>query len=735
MPQPKLTTELESFTGRLIKTIYSKGDGFFVGLAQGVDNCHEIRKVVGEIFSPMLGSIYKFEGWMQAPSNPKYREPEFKFKSCERALENDTVGIEIFLQENVDGIGWRLAHSMVEAFGKDALNILANEPEKMVGKVAGVSFDRLKYFSEQAAKHLQDHGFEVNLMGLFDGTSINRRQKAGIIEKWGRQAFDVIKENPYVLTTIHGIGFKTADSVAMKVGYDKNGRPRVEAGIMYAMKESENNDGHTCLGFEELIGVSEKLLGVAEELIECRVLEMIDDGRLVQYFDDGGKKWVYRLFMYTIEDKLAKLLHGLNYAHEVNLYDEKCLDGLDDEQVCAVDMVRLRNLSIITGSPGTGKSYTIWRIIKGFSEERILLAAPTGKAAKRIEELSGMPASTIHRLLGATFSYVTGRFEFQYNEYNQLDCDLLIIDESSMLDVQLAYHLLSAVRTSTRVLFVGDRYQLPPVGAGFLFADMLRSAKIPFTELRQIKRQAEGSDIFKFCHKIRDGWRPKIDNGNSVDLFIFQCSGEETISKTLQDVVMKRIPSKFGAAPSEIQLITPVRSRTDLSVDKLNQVFRPLINQAGEKIGNSKWHIGDRIINKQNDYENDVMNGDTGCIIGYDYESKSLIVRFDCPQRIVNLSIVDNSLQHAYAITCHSAQGSEYPYVVIPAFSGFPNPLKSKKWIYTAVSRAKKLCVIVGEDKFIEDCHKINWDDRRNTNLCGMIKSVSERVNKVEEEW
>jgi len=374
----------------------------------------------------------------------------------------------------------------------------------------------------------------------------------------------------------------------------------------------------------------------------------------------------------------------------------------------------------MTGAPGTGKTFTIKRIISSFPKARIALAAPTGKAAKRIYEQSGMEAKTIHKLLEPQKS--GDKFIFSRGAGNPVPADLVVLDEVSMVDVPLMARLLDALAPGTRLILVGDTYQLPPVGAGNVLKDAIASEIIPTTELTIIKRQDEGL-IIRNCHRIKNGQDIEVDNAAGSDFFFLQRESEEEIRETLLDLVSRRLPESYKAdALRDIQVITPLREKTGLSCKALNAEFQKRLNPNPE-VEKCRFRVRDKVIQNRNEYEKDIINGDIGYVRGIEPRSRTITVAFENPERVVDLPLYENDLDLAYAVTCHKYQGSEAPIIVIPIHRSFSPMLMQRNWLYTAVSRAKRVCVLVGQRDEAPRIIARNQQQKRFTRLKEFLRA------------
>ena len=654
-------------------------------------------------------------------------------ESYEIKAPEDTLAIERYLGSGaIKGIGAALAKRIVKKFKADTFRIMEEEPERLA-EVKGVS-ERMameissqveeKRDMRQAMVFLQQYGISMNLA-------------VKIYQHYGPGMYSVIQENPYQLADdIQGVGFKIADEIAAKVGIFTDSDYRIRSGLFYALLQATGN-GHTYLPEEELFANASALLNVEPEHMEKHLVDLQMEKKLVVKEKDG-KRIVYPAQFYYMELNTARMLHDLNIHSKINEEDvkkrlKKITEAekieLDELQEQAVMEAVSNGLLIITGGPGTGKTTTINTIIHYFDQEdmEILLAAPTGRAAKRMTEATGYEAKTIHRLLELTGAPVAdpknngnsgeNRLEgmhFERNEENPLDADVIIIDEMSMVDISLIHSLLKAVNVGTRLILVGDVNQLPSVGPGNVLRDMIASEAFPVVKLTKIFRQAAQSDIIVNAHKINDGEVVPL-NKKSRDFLFIRRDYPADIVKDMMVLVQDKLPNYVHAEMSDIQIMTPMRKGA-LGVEALNKQlqerFNPPAPQKAEKeSGGTIFRVGDKVMQIKNNYQIEwevrnrygipvekgegVFNGDTGIIRSINSFAETLEVEFD-ERKMVEYSFKQlEELELAYAITIHKSQGSEYPAVVIPVHSG-PRMLMTRNLIYTAVTRAKSCVCLVG---------------------------------------
>lgn len=697
--------------------------------------CTEGREVIA------VGTFhYLSEGEMIEASGTMTEHPvygaQLQVESYAIKTPEDTLSMERYLGSGaIKGIGAALAARIVKKFKADTFRIMEEEPERLA-EIKGISERMAMAISQQvqekkdmrqAMMFLQEYGISVNLA-------------AKIYQEYGPRLYGIVRENPYRLAEdIPGVGFKMADELAKRVGIVADSDFRIKCGLLYTLLQAVGN-GHTYLPEEELFAQGSQLLGVDIALMEKHLMDMqIDRKIIVKEVDDpeNGEsqrkkaRIIYAAQYYYLELNTARMLHDLNIRGDIpkeqirqrlmKIQQEENirLDALQQEAVYqAVNC----GLLIITGGPGTGKTTTINTIIHFFEQEgmTILLGAPTGRAAKRMTEATGYEARTIHRLL--EFSGGVGDrdqpsmagMHFERNEENPLDGDVVIIDEMSMVDIHLMHSLLRAITIGTRLILVGDVNQLPSVGPGNVLRDVIESQAFPMVKLTKIFRQAAESDIVMNAHRIHHGERVDLDKRSKDFLFIRRENPDAIISAMLT-LVQKKLPSYVGAQPLDIQIMTPMRKGA-LGVERLNGILQNFLNppspdKAQREYGQTVFRVGDKVMQIKNNYQIEweicgkygipaekgmgVFNGDIGIIREMNSFAEMVSVEFDEGKR-VNYSFKQlEELELAYAITIHKSQGSEYPAVVIPVYTG-PRMLMTRNLIYTAVTRAKTCVCLVG---------------------------------------
>ena len=707
----------------------------------------------------LVGSFhYISEGEMMEASgtmteHPVYGE-QMNVESYEIKAPEDTTSMERYLGSGaIKGVGAALAARIVRHFKADTFRVIEEEPERL-SEVKGISEKMAMAISDQvsakkemrqAMMFLQDYGISMNLA-------------AKIFQEYGPRLYSVIKENPYRLADdIPGVGFKMADEIARKAGIFTDSDFRIKCGLLYTLLQASAN-GHTYLPEEELLTQASELLRVETENMEKHLMDMQIDKRLV-IRESEGKRIVYASQYYYMELNVARMLHDLNIkgrakeeeikADLAKIQEEEKLQ-LDEKQIQAVIEAVNSGLLIITGGPGTGKTTTINTIIRYFerAQMEILLAAPTGRAAKRMTEATGWEAKTIHRLL--EISGVPGEEKgvgthFERNEENPLDADAVIIDEMSMVDIHLMQALLKAVDVGTRLILVGDVNQLPSVGPGNVLRDMIESNCFNVVRLTKIFRQATQSDIVVNAHKINRG-EPVDLAKRSRDFLFIRREDPNSIINAMITLVQKKLPGYVEAKPYDIQIMTPMRKGA-LGVERLNTILQEFLNPPHEskkekEMGGTLFREGDKVMQIKNNYNIEweirsqygiptdkglgIYNGDIGIIREINTFSEMVTVEFD-EQRMVDYSFKQmEEVELAYAITIHKSQGSEYPAVVIPVYSG-PRMLMTRNLIYTAVTRTRKCVCLVGLPQVFREMADNEVEQRRYSGLKERICEITTR--------
>jgi exodeoxyribonuclease V alpha subunit len=671
--------------------------------------------VKGSMIAPQIGMEYEFTGRVE--TSAKWGDT-LCFDSFKTQLPTSSGAIRRYLAENCDYVGMSVALALVRKYGEDTLKICKTDPELVAREIKGLTLERAERVRDMLVKNEKREALQLALTDLFQGIRISKRCITSIIALYDEEAPIVIKENPYALIDdVPGYGWTTADSIAQKVGYDPEGMPRIRAALHHTLKTQAQSYGHTALPESYLIEKAQALLGtrVKVEKIIAGIQEGIAQGSEVSR--DG---MISTDVIYEKERELAEMLLELMKAEPKSSPGIIDLEGLFDDQKMAYEKMCESNVFILTGAPGTGKTHTIRYLLDAFPAGTLTaMAAPTGKAAKRMFEMSGGMAVTIHRLLEPEMT-VHG-FHFTRDERAPLEDHVIIIDESSMLDVNLAHSLVRALQPGTRLILVGDVYQLPAVGPGNVLKDMINSGVIPTAELTVIKRQNPGL-IIRNCHAIKNGSYIDRENSNpDGDMFFFKAGSEEKVIKQLVSLVTERLPKRFGFDPlTDIQVLSAMRVKTPLGCQNLNTVLQKALNP-NPPDGKLRFRRGDKVIQTLNDYGRNIINGDIGQILDIDRSKKKIAVEFQSPTRLVFVPLIENNLELAYCITVHKYQGSEAPCVIIPIHKCLSHMVTQRNWIYTAVSRAKDLCVLIGQP---DEANKIvdrNRQQKRHTRLQKML--------------
>ena len=702
---------------------------------------------------------YISEGEMVEATGPMTEHPvygeQMTVETYEIKTPEDTAAMERYLGSGaVKGIGAALAARIVRRFKADTFRIMEEEPERL-SEVKGISEKMAMAISEQveekkemrqAMMFLQEYGISMSLA-------------VKIYQEYGPRLYTVIKENPYQLADdIAGVGFKMADEIAKRVGIFTDSDFRIKSGVLYTLLQATGN-GHTYLPETDLLSQASELLRVEPQSIEKHLMDMQIDKRLV-IRESEGVRVVYASQYYYMEMGVARMLHDLNIRGRepeekirkklLQIQKEESIE-LDEKQVQAVVEAVNSGLLIITGGPGTGKTTTINTIIRYFESEEmeILLAAPTGRAAKRMTEATGYEARTIHRLLeisGMPGDERSIGMHFERNEENPLDADAVIIDETSMVDIHLMQSLLKAVNPGTRLILVGDVNQLPSVGPGNVLKDVIEAGCFNVVMLTRIFRQASQSDIVVNAHKINAGETVPLGKKSNDFLFIKR-DDPNMIINAMITLVQKKLPGYVGADPYDIQIMTPMRKGA-LGVERLNTILQEYLNppdksKLEKESGGVTFRVGDKVMQIKNNYNIEwevrnkygipvdkgtgIYNGDIGIIREINLFAELVTVEFD-EGRMVEYSFKQmEELELAYAITIHKSQGSEYPAVVIPIFSG-PKMLMTRNLIYTAVTRARACVCLVGVPEVFQAMVDNEMEQRRYSGLRERICEIYDTV-------
>lgn len=676
---------------------------------KGYDN---LVTLTGSLLDVPVGSVLLVDGDWRV--DPKYGQ-QFVAQSWTEVMPATLYGIEKYLGSGlVKGIGPVYAKAIVSRFGLETIDIIENDIERLL-EVPRLGKKRMEKIRESWEK--QKDIKEV--MVFLQGHGVSTAFAAKIYRKYEKESIAKVKENPYQLADdIWGIGFKTADSIASKMGYEKNDPRRCRSGILYALNELAE-EGHVYAEPEQLVDAAVKLLDAEESPVRQALASMIEANDVV-----SDNEVIYLSPFYHAENGSAKRLQSLlsdtslfnaDIAAEPEAkYGDKPGDIVYDEvQLAAIQKALDSKVMVLTGGPGTGKTTTTQGIIAAFKARHmsILLAAPTGRAAKRMTEATGMEAKTIHRLL--EYNPMDG---YKRNDENPLDGDALIVDECSMIDILLFYNLMKAIPLKMRLILVGDIDQLPSVGAGNVLRDIIDSQQIPVVRLTRIFRQAQSSRIVMNAHAINAGQFPNIKNGLDTDFFFISQEDADEIVKLIIGLVRDRLPKTYGYPSKEVQVLTPMQRGT-VGAGNLNIELQNALNPTGPSLarGGYTFRQGDKVMQIRNNYDKNVFNGDIGYITAVDITERTLSITFD--NRVVEYDVTElDEIVLAYAVTIHKSQGSEFPVVVMPVTMKHFVMLQ-RNLVYTGITRAKKICVLVGTTKALAYAIRNNTVSKRNTKL------------------
>lgn len=732
---PDVLTELSAQIERITYT--NPENGYTVARVK-VYGRSELVTIVGNLADPSPGEILWMRGeWSQ---HPKFGE-QFKVVHYETRMPATAYGIQKYLGSGlIKGVGPVTAKRIVKQFGTKTLDIIENAVERLA-EVDGIGAKRIRMIRDAWAqqKEIRD------VMLFLQSHGVSAAYATKIFKHYGDQSIQVVQANPYRLAMdIYGVGFITADTIAAKLGFEKNAPVRLQAGVIHVLHQL-SEDGHVYSPYEELIARAMEILEVDREDIAVAIAVIAEQKEIViEDLNDNpatyleNNKAVYLEKYYFCETRICrslnrllttpKVLNLLKPQNAVEWVQHQLSIRLAPKQISAVKTALEEKVMVITGGPGTGKTTIINAIIKIFATvtPRVMLAAPTGRAAKRLSETTGCEAKTVHRLL----EYSMAGGGFQRNADAPLVCDLLIVDEASMIDTVLMHHLLKAVPPQATFILVGDIYQLPSVGAGNILGDIIGSGAVTVVTLNEIFRQAKNSRIIVNAHLINQGVIPQpAPPGAKSDFYFIQRKDDqpEKILDTLLELACSRIPARFGWDPvNDIQILTPMH-RGLLGATNLNTALQERLNPKNAAItrGGRTYRLGDKVMQIKNNYDKEIFNGDIGRIRRISPETQEIVINFDGSEIIYDYADMDE-IVHAYAVSVHKAQGSEYPVVIMPVTTQHSIMLQ-RNLIYTAVTRGRKFVVLVGSRRALAIGIKNDKTQKRYTRLDWRLAGIADR--------
>jgi exodeoxyribonuclease V alpha subunit len=724
-PATNTLTARPTLEGVLERIVFFNEENSFTVARLQVSGKKDLVTIVGALSLPTPGETLRLKG--QWVIDTKFGQ-QFRVESCLSVLPATIIGIQKYLGSSlIKGIGRVMAKRIVEKFGLDTFDIIEENPERLT-EAEGIGPIR----TERITRAWQEQKQIREVMVFLQGHEISPAYAVRIFKAYGDKAISVVKENPYRLALdISGIGFKTADKVARSMGIDLNSRIRAEAGIIHVLSELVD-EGHCYYPYDELKLKVAELLEIDPAILETALAALAREERiLIEELPET--KAVYLTPLHVAEVNVARRLKTLlaSPKQALQIDVEKAIEwvqvtssiNLAETQKLALRKTISGKVVVLTGGPGTGKTTLINSLVKILDKkgQRIVLASPTGRAAKRLSEVTGREAKTIHRLL--EFSPKEGGFK--RNEDNPLDADLVVIDEASMVDILLMNHLLKAIPLTATLLLVGDVDQLPSVGPGNVLKDIIASGSAETIILTEIFRQAQESLIIVNAHRINRGEFPqfKPQHGQRSDFYFIEKDNPEEALGVIKELCGKRLPNAFRLNPlDDIQVMTPMHRGT-IGVSNLNAELQALLNPQGKAItrGGRLFRVNDKVMQIKNNYEKDVFNGDIGTLAGVDLEEQKVQVKFE--GRMVDYELADlDDLMLAYAISIHKSQGAEFPAVVVPLLSQHYIMLQ-RNLLYTAITRAKRLVVVVGSKRAIAIAVRNNKVQRRYTNLAAKLRN------------
>jgi len=732
---------MESLKGTIVETIFRNNEnGYTVAL---LESKNELVTLTGIFGTDVDGENIEVFG--KRIKHPKYGE-QFQVEIYNTILPTDLKQIENYLSSGlIKGIGIFTAKKIVEAFKKDTFDIIQNNPIKLT-EIEGIGEKK----ADMIAKSFAEQADIKEIMMFLQSHNISTNYSVRIYKEYGKNTVAVIKENPYRLSEdIYGIGFKLADKIASSLGVEKDSPYRISSGVKYVLSEYAAR-GHTYVPYSLLVNSSANLLETTIEAAEDEIRNMAFTDK-IHIETINAEAVVYYLPYHTAEVNVCKNLINLA-GMDFNISEKEVLEHLnsvENDSISLTEMQReaivqsvLNGATVITGGPGTGKTTIILSIIKIFEimNKKVLLCAPTGRAAKRITESTGREAKTIHRMLEYAYGEDDSNLTFNKNENSPLDCHAVIVDEMSMVDILLMNNLLKALKKGTRLIMVGDVDQLPSVGAGNVLSDIIKSNTIKTIRLDMIFRQSAGSMIVQNAHAVNKGTMPILNKKDS-DFYFMRENNLNDIVELIVDLYKNRLPAKYNLIPSkDIQVLSPMK-KGDAGVIELNRKIQAAVNPPSkskkEKVfGKYIFRVGDKVMQVKNNYQAEwklsdnslvtgegIYNGDIGVILFIDESEQELHVQFDDDKEVVYSFSQLDELILAYATTVHKSQGSEFPVIIMPMVWG-PPMLLTRNLFYTAITRAKQLVVLVGKEKYMEEMIENNKINKRYSALDYRLGSV-----------
>jgi exodeoxyribonuclease V alpha subunit len=720
---------LTDLSGQIERITFTNEENGFTIAKVKVQGQRDLVTVVGNLMAPMPGEILDMRGkWAH---HPKFGE-QFKVVQFKTKVPATVYGIRKYLGSGlIKGLGPVMAGRIVDKFGKKTLDIIENEIGRLA-EVKGIAEKSIARIAKawDAQKEIRD------VMIFLQSHGVSSAYATKIFKRYGDRSIAVVKQNPYRLATdIFGIGFLKADSIAKELGFLDDSQVRVEAGVVYTLNQL-SEDGHVYYPYAQLVERSCEVLGVAREpvvqaignlnAVRQVVIEDINDG--IENLKQNNKA-VYLTRFHQCETGISnrlkallstpKLIREVDSNRAIEWVQQQLTFQPAENQQAAIRCAIENKVMVITGGPGTGKTTIVKAILKIFSKLKIIimLAAPTGRAAKRMSEMTGHDAKTIHRLL----EYSIHKQGFQRNEKNPLDCDLLIVDEASMIDTILMYHLLKAIPSTATCIFVGDVNQLPSVGAGNVLNDIIASRSVAVIELNEIFRQAKASRIIVNAHKINEGELPALSHSEifdpNNDFYFIEQDDPEKVLEIILELVNRRIPQRFRFDPiDDIQVLTPMHKGV-VGAANLNDQLQSILNPGNGGVirGDRTYRVNDKVMQIRNNYDKEVFNGDIGRITGIRSEDRQITISFDNRDIVYDFSELDEIIL-AYAVSVHKSQGSEYPVVILPILTQH-YILLQRNLIYTAVTRGRNLVIMVGSRKALAIGVRNNKTQQRFTQL------------------